>query len=105
MVFDSKPEFRAMLNDSFPSNKEGFMVFIDKNKRVLSSSSEDIAILSTLDIDNKFVDSKQTQSVYEFLKFQDTDYVIASTISKGYREYKTDDNYQNDIFALAFLKI
>lgn len=105
VVFDAKPEFEAMLNDSFPENKKGFMLFIDEDKKVISSNNPKIKILSIFDIKDKFVNVKAEDSTYDFLTYNETNYLVASVLSKGYREYKTQDNYKNNIFALTFIEI
>ena len=105
VVFDSTPEFKAMLDDSFPANKKGFMLFVDKNKRVIASNNPSIAVLSTLDIDNKFLNPKDSHAYYDFIQYNGIDYVVASVISTGYREYKTNDNYKNEVYCLTYIKI
>ena len=105
VVFDSLPEFQAILDDSFPSNKKGFMLFIDKDKQVISSNNPAIKILSTVDVDDKFVTLQDTHSVYDFLTFNDVEYIVASVVSNGYREYKTSDNYKNPLYCLTFIEI
>jgi len=105
VVFDSTPEFKAMLDDSFPANKKGFIVFVDDNKTILSSNNPDLEILSTLEIDDKFLDSKTKHSVYDFIVYNDVEYLVSSVASAGYREYKTKDNYTNDVFCLTFIEI
>jgi len=105
VVFDSTPEFKAMLDDSFPANKKGFMLFIDKNKKVIASSNPSIDILSTLDIADKFLNQRDSHALYDFIQYDGVDFVVASVISTGYREYKTDDNYSNELYCLTYIQI
>ena len=105
VVFDSNPEFEAMLKDSFPADKKGFMLFVDENRTIISSTNPDLKILSRLDIDEKFVNSKMSHSVYDFIVYNDIKYLLASVQSRGYREYKTNDNYKNEVFCLTFIEI
>ncbi|MDQ7060338.1 MAG: cache domain-containing protein [Sulfurimonas sp.] len=105
VVFDSEVEFREMLNDSFPSSKKGFMVFIDKDKRIISTNHSSLKILDILDIDEKFVALKDAHSIYDYLTYDDKEYIVASVSSQGYREYKTKDNYVNATFCLTFIEI
>jgi len=105
VVFDAKPEFKAMLEDSFPANKKGFMLFVDEDKKVISSTHPKIKILSTFNIENKFVDVNAKDAIYDFITYDERNYLVASVLSKGYREYKTQDNYKNNIFALTFIEV
>lgn len=106
VVFDAKVEFLQILNDSFPSSKKGFMVFLDKNKKIISSNNPSLATLSTLDIDQKFInENNDGHSVYDIISFNEKEYIVASVISKGYREYKKSDNYKNIVFCLTFIAL
>ena len=106
VVFDALPEFQAILNDSFPSHKKGFMLFIDKEKQVISSNNSTIEPLTTVNfIDNKFISVSDSHSVYDFVTHEGIEYIVASVCSFGYREYKKTDNYKNDIFCLTFIEV
>jgi hypothetical protein len=105
VVFDAEVEFLAMINESFPSSKKGFMLFIDQNKRVISSNNENISILNKIDVDDKFVNIKTEHTVHDYIIFQNREYLLSSVISKGYREYKRADNYSNTVFCLTFIEV
>jgi len=44
-------------------------------------------------------------SLYGIVEFNGEEYILASAISKGYREYKVSDNYSNRVIALTLSKI
>ncbi len=102
IVFDAEPEFRAILQDTSPMSKESFMVFVDKNKSVIASNNSAIEVLSKLEVDDTFI-TAHTHAVSQEVLFQGKEYIIASAPSQGYREYKREDNYRNDVFCLCFL--
>ena len=104
VVFDSQPEFRAILQDTLPMGKESFMVFIDKNKNIISSTNSKIEALSKLEVDDTFV-TAHAHAVSQELLFQEREYIIAAASSQGYREYKQEDNYKNDVFCLCFIAV
>ena len=105
VVFDAITEFEAMLNDSFPSSQEGFMLFCDRDKKVISSNNPDIPLSTTLDLEDCFFQLQGKHAVSDFITFQKEEYVIASVLSQGYREYKTSDNYKNDTLSITFVKV
>ena len=110
IVFDSEPEFKAILEDSLPLklNEEQpsyFALFCDNEKKVISSSNPDINIGETLAIADAFFNLEQGQSHTNIIEYDNKYYAVASSASKGYREYKTKDNYNNDVFAIVFTEI
>ncbi len=105
VVFDATIEFEAMLNDSFPSSQKGFMLFCDRDKKVISSNNSEIAVSSILELEDRFFQLQGKHSISDFILFQEEEYILASVVSQGYREYKTRDNYNNDILCLTFVRI
>ncbi|WP_428737282.1 cache domain-containing protein [Sulfurimonas sp.] len=103
IVFDAEVEFQAMLKESFPNAKEGFSLFVDTHKTIIASSSDSYKPLQMIDIDDKFVNPKMKTSVNDYITIDGKNYIVASAISKGYREYKTQDNYKNTLFAIVFI--
>jgi hypothetical protein len=104
LVFNAEDEFKAMIKDSFISTADGFMVFVDKNKTIISSSNKELLPLQQIDIDDKYISTKSIHALCEYVTYNGTRYILASVYSKGYREYKNQDNYKNDIFCLTFVK-
>ncbi len=100
VVFDAEPEFKAILQDTSPLNEGSFMLFIDKTKKVIATTHSDIALLSTLDIDDTFI-KKEKHAISQEVIFKEKEYIISSVYSQGYREYKREDNYTNDVFCLC----
>ena len=108
IVFDSGPQFAAMLQDSLPRNEQGkvkeglFAVFCDRKRKVISSSSPDIPIGDTIDIDPCFFESENGAGHSKIIEFKGKYYAVGSRTSSGYREYKVNDRYSNDVVALVF---
>jgi chemotaxis signal transduction protein len=112
IVFDSEPQFKAMLEDSLPRDKTGelvsgcFAVFVDEQAHVISSSKEEIEVGSLLNIDQNLLTSSVKQSHSAIIEFEDTYYALGIRVSNGYREYKSkQDNYKNTVFALVFMEL
>ena len=105
VVFDAKHEFEAMLKDSFPSAKKGFMLFADKDGTIIASNNSELKPLDKIDIDQKYLSMKDSHAICDYTTYQDKEYVVAGVLSNGYREYKNEDNYKNDVYCLTFVEI
>jgi len=111
IVFDSKPQFEAILIDALPkdisqeADEKNFAIFATRDKLVISSSTKEIAIGSKLDIDNSFFTQKNGHRYSKIVEFCGRYFVVGSATSLGYREYKIGDNYKNDVIALVFIEI
>ncbi|MGB7401604.1 MAG: chemotaxis protein CheW [Arcobacter sp.] len=107
VVFDSKVELKAILEESIPNFKSSdeekrFGVFSDKKGLIISSTSDDLKVGTTLDIDLKLFNMVNGESHSEIIVYNGNYYAIGIKCSQGYREYKVADNYSNDIFAIFF---
>ena len=112
LVFDSKPEFNAMLEDTLPkdndSNKKNgiFALFTNKDKEIISSTNNNLKINDTLNIDDKFFNMKNSESFSEIIEFDTKYYAVGVRNSQGYREYKSSlDDYKNDVLCFVFICI
>jgi hypothetical protein len=105
IVFDSEVEFKEMLKDSFPHNKKGFSFFVDDELIIISSTHETLKPLDKLDIDQNILKEVSEHSVHRYVQFEEKDYIVGVAKSNGYREYKTEDNYTNVLYAVTFIEI
>ncbi|MCD6259687.1 MAG: chemotaxis protein CheW [Helicobacteraceae bacterium] len=111
IVFDSQPELYAMLADTLPKDKDAkiqenyFALFCDKEKNIISSTSQELKVGDVLHIDEAFFDLQTAQSYANIIEYKGKYYAVGSSLSKGYREYKVDDNYTNDLLAIIFVEI
>ncbi len=109
IVFDSEPQFRAMLNDVLPKDeqkmvKEGsFALFTSRNGMIISSTSPDYPEGSRLDLDQSYFTDKQGVRRAAIIEFDGRPYVLGLQVSEGYREYKVNDGYKNDIICFVFI--
>lgn len=112
IVFDSEPQFSAMLTEILPKNADGspikncFAAFTDRKGIILSSvNNERHAIGEKLPIDEAYLKLSNGQTSSTLIKYSGGNYVLGVAVSKGYREYKTQDNYKNDVIAFVFIPI
>jgi chemotaxis signal transduction protein len=111
IVFDSAPQFSAMLNDALPREASGesvagsFALFVDGDARVIAAS------------DNAYHPGKQLVLPPELLKPESAGcsrlialngqvMAVGASPSSGYREFKgKDDAYRNEVIALVFIPL
>jgi chemotaxis signal transduction protein/predicted nucleic-acid-binding Zn-ribbon protein len=107
IVFDSKPQFQAMLEESLPNdNSSVFALFANRNKNVISSTNKEIKVDTQIDIDDKFFNLKNGEKLSEIIEINNKYYAIGVRCSQGYREYKSSmDDYVNDVLCLVFIYI
>lgn len=105
VVFDSEHEFHTMLKESFLDDQKGFMLFVQKDRTIIASSLDHQESLEQLAIDEKYFSSQNPHSKYDFIEYKEKQYMMAVAGSHGYREYKREDNYTNEIYAVSFLEI
>jgi len=105
IVFDSEVEFQAILEDSSLKDKEGFSLFCDKNKTIIASTHKMLNVLDKIPSDINIPTFPTDKTIQEFITFEQKDYLLTITPSTGYREYKIEDNYKNDLYALSFVAL
>ena len=112
IVFDSTPEFTAILNDTLPKNEHGevsqgsFAMFVERTGQIISvTDNSPCQIGEELDLDNELLAVAQGHKISKIRSFKGVEYVLGVAASAGYREYKTTGDYENDILAFIFLPI
>jgi chemotaxis signal transduction protein len=102
IVFDSEPEFAAMLRGAL-SEKEGMTgLFIDRSGRVISSTDPARPVGSLLDIDPALLKQPNGSSASRIVIHDGHYAIMGCTVSNGYREFKVSDGYQEDVIAVVY---
>lgn len=108
VVFDSTPQFAAMLQDALPRKEDGsivdgaFAVFAEADGRIIASTDALLEPGMTLAISREFFELANGEGCTNIVVFRDRYYAVGSRMSAGYREYKNDgDAYRNDVAALV----
>lgn len=111
VVFDSKEQFKDMLIDALPQEKENtvdgiFSLFVEKeSKKIINSSNNSFEIGSEFDFERDFFHLENNQSLSKIIEFKEKYYIVGAKCSNGYREYKSRvDDYQNDVIAFVFIE-
>ena len=112
IVFDSTPQFEAMLCDSLPRDEHGampagcFAVFADRNRHVIASTEASLPAGELLPIDEAFFTLKNGQAYANIIEYAGQYYAVGSKMTNGYREFKgPQDAYRNDVAALCFIPL
>ena len=111
IVFDSAPQFAAMLNDILPRDAAGqpvagsYALFVDANSTVIASSTtayrsgEPIALAAALL-------NPPSQGYSSLIVVDGQVMAVGAKRSVGYREYKgATDPYRNEVVALVFMPL
>lgn len=107
IVFDSTPQFDAILKDSLPSDETGtplpgsFSLFIGSDGRIVASSDPrfPIGTQAPIAIDPAGLAADGDLACIRTLDGQHV--ALGASLSKGYREYKTSDGHRADVIALC----
>ena len=102
IVFDSSPQFKAILEDIVPDCSNSFAMFTDTRKMILSSTNDNFKVGDNLLIDDKFFNLKPSDSFSTVIELNKKFYAVGARYSSGYREFKTLDGYKNNVISLVF---
>ena len=91
-----------MLNSSLPNIKWSFWLFVDKNWSIISSTTNNFLVWSDLNIDKKYFELKNWDSLSDIIVLNWEYYMIWVSVSSWYREYKTTWDYINDVYSFIF---
>ena len=111
IVFDSTPQFSAMLHDALPRDERGevmpqsFALFVDLAGRVLASSDERFPAGAPSGLALGLADLQPGQSRSQIIARDGYFYTIGATLSSGYREYKISDGYSPDVVSLCAARL
>jgi hypothetical protein len=104
IVFDAYPQFQAMLIDSFPPSKTGFSSFVDRKGMILSTTHPTLNPMEYMELNDEILRFNAQQPEHRFIILEGKKYLVGIALSQGYREYKCQDNYKNDVLSLVFIE-
>lgn len=112
IVFDSTPQFSAMLADALPRNADStavagsFTLYVDDKLRVISSTSSEFSIGSEFTLQPELCQLPKGGAAFDIVLYNGNYYAVGARASSGYREYKdAQDHYQNHVTALIFIPL
>ncbi|GIZ53085.1 chemotaxis protein CheW [Noviherbaspirillum aridicola] len=102
IVFDSGPEFAAMLRGALADKPGMIGFFIDRGGRVIASTDPGRPAGSRLDIDPALLALPNGSSESRIVLHDGHYAIMGCTVSSGYREFKVSDGYRDDVIAVVF---
>ncbi|MDD0839767.1 chemotaxis protein CheW [Curvibacter sp. HBC61] len=102
IVFDSGPELHNMLLSGLGGREHMQALFVNRQGRVLSSTSPDHPAGSTLSLPATQTSLANGQSHARICTHQGEYAIEACSVSNGYREFKTVDGYRDDVIAVVY---
>lgn len=109
-VFDATREFRQILSDNLPGQasptSRPFALIVEAGGKVISSTLSEISPHALFgDALPQVLALRDGQRRSQRVRHDGHDYLAAMVASSGYREYKREDNYRNDMIAIACLPV
>ena len=112
VVFDSRPEFLAILNDTLPKDEESniqdgcFALFVERTGKIIASTEySPCQIGQSLTVSRYFFEIEAGNKFAEAYLFEGVEYILGVSASSGYREYKASGGDKNDVLAFVFIPI
>ena len=111
IVFDSTPQFRAMLMDSLSRDNNGqinagcFGLFANREGLILSSTNRKFPEGGHIELDPGYFSLENGAKMSGIVSLNDYYYAVGACTSSGYREYKITDGYKYDIIGLIFVPL
>ncbi|MGL1959497.1 MAG: cache domain-containing protein [Colwellia sp.] len=113
IVFDSEPQFKAILTDTLPIDTKGniisgcFGLFVSRNGDIISVTDySPVQVGESLSInDPELLLLDNGSSFSKLLTYNKGQYIVGVAASSGYREFKTTGDYTNDVISLIFVPV
>lgn len=102
LVFDATPEFSAMLRDGLGALRGLSALFVNRQGQVISSTDATRPVGSTLTIDPGVLALRAGDRTSRIVVHDGQYAMMGCSASRGYREFKVSDGYQDDVLALVF---
>lgn len=102
IVFDSEPEFSAMLEGALGDKEDVSALFVDRSGCIISSTDATRPVGSYLDIAPELLKMENGGGTSRIVIHDGHYAILGCTMSHGYREFKTSDGYREDVLAVVY---
>jgi chemotaxis signal transduction protein len=100
--FDATPEFLAMLHAGINGVDSVKAFYIDRAGNILSSTDPTRPVGTQLIVDTEMMQLSNGASASKIVVHDAHYAIMGCSVSSGYREFKVNDGYQDDIIAVVF---
>ncbi|WP_320176216.1 chemotaxis protein CheW [Maridesulfovibrio sp.] len=107
IVFDSEPEFKAMLGDVLPKDGQGRIIegaegmFVEPGGKLISATNPARKPGEIINLDPDFTKLNEGESAVKLTEEDGSLYAVGCAHSAGYREYKRDGSYKNNVLCVV----
>ena len=107
IVFDSAPQFSAMLSDTLPREPSGqpqagtFALFTDRRGRVLATTDARYPVGGSFPLAAEQTALGHGGRCANVLVLDEQYYAVGTTAAAGYREYKRSDGHVDEVLAIC----
>jgi len=111
IVFDSEPQFLSMLQDALPRDGQGAILegaegmFVEPGGKLIASTNPEHRPGETVDLADIFCQLACGQFTSHLVSEGDKLYAVGCAHASGYREYKRDGIYSNDVLGVIKVRI
>ena len=111
IVFDALPQFGGMLQETLPKDAQGVVrkgaagLFVDAGGTVIASSLPDLPPGAAYRLHKEWLTLDEGESRSYLESQAGVLYAMGCARSRGYREYKRDNRYRNDMYCVMRLPI
>jgi len=102
IVFDSEPQFVAMLGSALGNQPGTQALFVDRTGTVISSTDPTRPVGATLQINPNWLTLPNGSSASQILVHDGHYTIVGCAVSSGYREFKVSDGYRADVLAVVY---
>lgn len=102
IVFDSTPEFLAMLKGGISKKANITGLYINRQGKIIASTDPTRPVGATLEIDADLLNLANGKSASRIVIHDGHYSIMGCSVSHGYREFKVSDGYKEDVIAVVY---
>jgi chemotaxis signal transduction protein len=102
IVFDSGPEFLAMLKGGIAEKESITALYVDRQGKIIASTDPSRPVGAVLDIDSKLLALPNGSSASRIVTHDGHYTIMGCSVSNGYREFKVSDGYKEDVISIVY---
>lgn len=110
IAFDSTIQFHNMLSEILPKNNwevlpGSFALYTQRSGKIISTTNPMFWIGNIMEIPEIFLKVPNGKSYSDIVTIQWEKYIVWASCSKWYREFKTTDDYKNDVICIVCIRL